>query len=128
VDFELTDRQAQFRDRVRAFVDSEIRPRLGEYREQHSTGARWQPIPLIDELKVKAREAGLWNLFMPPAPAVPMVDEGFGFEGEQLTNLEYALCAEEMGHIPWASEVFNCSAPDTGNMEVLNHILNGARS
>jgi acyl-CoA dehydrogenase len=120
VDFELTDRQAQFRDRVRAFVDSEIRPRLGEYREQHSTGARWQPIPLIDELKVKAREAGLWNLFMPPAPAVPMVDEGFGFEGEQLTNLEYALCAEEMGHIPWASEVFNCSAPDTGNMEVLH--------
>jgi acyl-CoA dehydrogenase len=120
VDFELTDRQAQFRDRVRAFVDSEIRPRLGEYREQHSTGARWQPIPLIDELKVKAREAGVWNLFMPPAPAVPMVDEGFGFEGEPLTNLEYALCAEEMGHIPWASEVFNCSAPDTGNMEVLH--------
>jgi len=120
VDFELTSRQAQFRDRVRAFVDSEIRPRLGGYRQQHSSGDRWQPIPLIDELKAKAREAGLWNLFMPPAPAVPMVDESFAFEGEQLTNLEYALCAEEMGRIPWASEVFNCSAPDTGNMEVLH--------
>ncbi len=120
MDFELTPRQAQFRDRVRAFVDSEIRPRLREFREQHRSGDRWQPIPLTDELKARAREAGLWNLFMPPAPAVPMVDESFAFEGEQLTNLEYALCAEEMGRIPWASEVFNCSAPDTGNMEVLH--------
>jgi len=120
VDFELTPRQAQFRDQVRAFVDSEIRPRLADYRQQHSTGERWQPIPLIDELKTKAREAGLWNLFMPPARAVPMVDDSFDFEGEQLTNLEYALCAEEMGRIPWASEAFNCSAPDTGNMEVLH--------
>jgi acyl-CoA dehydrogenase len=120
VDFELTERQAQFRDRVRGFVDAEIRPRVADYRQQHSTGERWQPIPLIDELKNKARDAGLWNLFMPPARAVPMVDDSFGFEGEQLTNLEYALCAEEMGRIPWASEVFNCSAPDTGNMEVLH--------
>jgi acyl-CoA dehydrogenase len=120
LNFELTERQAQFRDRVRAFIDSEIRPRLIEFREQHSTGDRWQPVPLIDELKATAREAGLWNLFMPPAPAVPMVDDSFAFEGEQLTNLEYALCAEEMGRIPWASEVFNCSAPDTGNMEVLH--------
>ncbi|HET8534186.1 MAG TPA: acyl-CoA dehydrogenase family protein [Sphingomicrobium sp.] len=120
MDFELTPRQAQFRDRVRAFIDSEIRPRQAECRDQHSSGDRWQPIPLLDELKAKAREAGLWNLFMPPAPAVPMVDDSFAFEGEQLTNLEYALCAEEMGRIPWASEVFNCSAPDTGNMEVLH--------
>jgi acyl-CoA dehydrogenase len=120
VDFELTPRQAQFRDRVRAFVDSEIRTRVADYRQQHSSGDRWQPIPLIEELKPGAREAGLWNLFMPPAPAVPMVDDSFDFEGEQLTNLEYALCAEEMGRIPWASEVFNCSAPDTGNMEVLH--------
>jgi len=120
VDFELTSRQAQFRDRVRAFIDSEIRPRHTDYREQHSSGDRWQPIPLIEELKPKAREAGLWNLFMPPAPAIRQVDESFAFEGEQLTNLEYALCAEEMGRIAWASEVFNCSAPDTGNMEVLH--------
>jgi acyl-CoA dehydrogenase len=120
VDFELTPRQAQFRDRVRAFIDSEIRPRQAECRDQHSSGDRWQPIQLLDDLKPKAREAGLWNLFMPPAPNAPMVDDSFAFEGEQLTNLEYALCAEEMGHIPWASEVFNCSAPDTGNMEVLH--------
>jgi acyl-CoA dehydrogenase len=120
VDFELTQRQAHFRDRVRAFVDEHIRPRTGEYQRQHHEGERWQPITLIDELKPKAREAALWNLFMPPAPAVPQVDDSFAFEGEQLTNLEYALCAEEMGHIFWASEVFNCSAPDTGNMEVLH--------
>lgn len=120
MDFELTQRQAHFRDRVRAFVDEHIRPRIGEYREQQSSGDRWQPLEVIEELKPRTREAGLWNLFMPPAPAVPQVDDSFEFEGEQLTNLEYALCAEEMGRIPWASEIFNCSAPDTGNMEVLH--------
>ncbi|MCL6678883.1 acyl-CoA dehydrogenase family protein [Sphingomonas sp. RG327] len=120
MDFELTQRQAHFRDRVRAFVEDQIRPRLGDCRDQHAAGDRWQPLPIIEELKPKAREADLWNLFMPPAPAVPQVDDSFAFEGEQLTNLEYALCAEEMGRIPWASEVFNCSAPDTGNMEVLH--------
>ena len=120
MDFELTERQAHFRDRVRAFVEDEIRPRVDECKAQHLSGDRWQPIQLIEDLKPKAREAGLWNLFMPPAPNVPMVDDSFAFEGEQLTNLEYALCAEEMGRIPWASEVFNCSAPDTGNMEVLH--------
>ena len=120
MDFELTQRQAHFRDRVRAFIDEQVRPRIGDYQSQLSTGDRWQPIGVIDELKPRAREAGLWNLFMPPAPAVPQVDDSFAFEGEQLTNLEYALCAEEMGRIPWASEVFNCSAPDTGNMEVLH--------
>jgi acyl-CoA dehydrogenase len=120
VDFELTERQAHFRDRVRAFVEDEIRPRIADYEAEHQSGDRWQPVQLIEDLKPKAREAGLWNLFMPPAPNVPMVDPSFAFEGEQLTNLEYALCAEEMGRIPWASEVFNCSAPDTGNMEVLH--------
>jgi acyl-CoA dehydrogenase len=120
VDFELTERQAHFRDRVRAFVEDEIRPLIGHQKAQHHNGDRWQPSPLIEDMKPKARDAGLWNLFMPPAPNVPMVDDSFAFEGEQLTNLEYALCAEEMGRIPWASEVFNCSAPDTGNMEVLH--------
>ncbi len=120
MDFSLTERQAHFRDRVRAFIGEYVRPRAADYREQHHSGDRWQPVPLLDELKQKAREAGLWNLFMPPAPAVPQVDDSFDFEGEQLSNLEYAMCAEEMGKIPWASEVFNCSAPDTGNMEVLH--------
>jgi acyl-CoA dehydrogenase len=120
VDFELTERQAHFRDRVRAFIDENVRPRAGDYQRQHSSGDRWQPVDVIEELKPKAREAGLWNLFMPPAPAVPQVDDSFEFEGEQLTNLEYALCAEEMGRLLWSAEVFNCSAPDTGNMEVLH--------
>ena len=75
---------------------------------------------MIEQLKPEAKAAGLWNLFMPPGQALRHVDETFAFEGTQLTNLEYALCAEEMGRIGWASEVFNCSAPDTGNMEVLD--------
>jgi len=120
MDFALTERQARFRDRVRAFIDEHVRPRVGEYQRELASGDRWQPLAVIEELKPRARKAGLWNLFMPPAPAVPQVDDSFDFEGEQLTNLEYALCAEEMGRIPWASEVFNCSAPDTGNMEVLH--------
>ena len=120
MDFDLTERQAFYRDRVRDFVETRIRPRAGEYKPQIDAGDRWQPIPLIEELKPQAREAGLWNLFMPPAPALAHVDDSFAFEGTQLSNLEYALCAEEMGRIGWSSEVFNCSAPDTGNMEVLH--------
>ena len=120
MDFDLTERQAFYRDRVRDFVETRIRPRAAEYKPQIDAGDRWQPIALIEELKPQAREAGLWNLFMPPAPALAHVDDSFAFEGTQLSNLEYALCAEEMGRIGWSSEVFNCSAPDTGNMEVLH--------
>jgi acyl-CoA dehydrogenase len=120
VDFDLTERQAFFRDRVRQFIDSHVRPRVADFKNEVDTGDRWQPLLLIEELKPKAKAAGLWNLFMPPGGALQHVDESFKFEGEQLTNLEYALCAEEMGHILWSAEVFNCSAPDTGNMEVLN--------
>ncbi|WP_239807067.1 acyl-CoA dehydrogenase family protein [Croceicoccus hydrothermalis] len=119
MDFELSDRQREFRDRVRDFIESEIRPRNADYRAQHDEGDPWKTIPVIEELKPKARAAGLWNLFMPPRAGRAHVDDSFTFEGEQLTNLEYALCAEEMGRLPWSSEVFNCSAPDTGNMEVL---------
>jgi acyl-CoA dehydrogenase len=120
LDFDLTERQAFFRDRVRAFIEDHVRPRVGDYKKQIDEGDRWQPIRLIEDLKPVAREAGLWNLFMPPGQALRHVDESFVFEGEQLTNLEYALCAEEMGRILWSAEVFNCSAPDTGNMEVLH--------
>ena len=109
-----------FRDRVRDFIEAEVRPRQAEYHAQVQAGERWTVIPVIDELKEEARRQGLWNLFMPPASPHHPVDDGFAFEGEQLTNLEYALCAEEMGRIPWSSEVFNCSAPDTGDMEVLH--------
>ncbi|HEY9554014.1 acyl-CoA dehydrogenase family protein [Allosphingosinicella sp.] len=120
MDFDLTEREAFHRDRVRAFIDSEIRPRLQDYKDQLAAGDRWQPLPIIEELKPKAKAAGLWNLFMPPGQALAHVDDTFEFEGTQLTNLEYALCAEEMGRILWSAEVFNCSAPDTGNMEVLH--------
>ena len=120
MDFDLTERQSFFRDRVRNFIESQVRPRVAEYKKQIDAGDRWQPIQLIEDLKPIARDAGLWNLFMPPGGALQHVDESFSFEGEQLTNLEYAICAEEMGRILWSAEVFNCSAPDTGNMEVLH--------
>ncbi len=120
MDFDLTEREAFYRDRVRDFVETEIRPCRKVYKEQLNAGDRWQPIDIIEELKPKARAEGLWNLFMPPGHALQHVDDTFEFEGPRLTNLEYALCAEEMGRVSWASEVFNCSAPDTGNMEVFH--------
>ncbi len=120
VDFTLTDRETRMRDRVRAFIDREIRPRQPLYDAQAHDGERWKVLPVIEEVKALARAQGLWNLFMPPGSGHAPVDDSFAFEGEQLTNLEYALCAEEMGRIGWASECFNCSAPDTGNMEVFH--------
>jgi acyl-CoA dehydrogenase len=120
MDFTLTERETHFRDRVKAFIDAEIRPRDAEYRRQSHEGDRWKVIPVIEEVKAKARRQGLWNFFMPPHAGQTHVDDSFAFEGTQLNNLEYALCAEEMGRIGWASECFNCSAPDTGNMEVFH--------
>lgn len=120
MDFTLTERETHFRDRVKAFIQGEIRPRDGEYRAQQKTGDRWKVLPVIEEMKEKAKAAGLWNFFMPPNSGQRHVDDSFAFEGTQLSNLEYALCAEEMGRLGWASECFNCSAPDTGNMEVLH--------
>ena len=120
MDFTLSERETYFRDRVKDFVDQNIRPRNHIYHEQADHGERWKVIPVIEEMKVKAKEAGLWNFFMPPHSGQSHVDDSFEFEGTQLTNLEYALCAEEMGKVGWASECFNCSAPDTGNMEVLH--------
>ena len=120
MDFTLSERETYFRDRVKAFIDAEIAPRNHEYHQQAHEGERWKVIPVIEEVKQKAKAAGLWNFFMPPHSGQMHVDDTFEFEGTQLTNLEYALCAEEMGKIGWASECFNCSAPDTGNMEVLH--------
>ncbi|MBV8237953.1 MAG: acyl-CoA dehydrogenase family protein, partial [Sphingomonas sp.] len=120
MDFTLSERETYFRDRVRDFIDQQIRPQQAEYDRQHHEGDPWKVIPVLEEVKAKAKAAGLWNFFMPPHSGQQHVDDTFEFEGTQLTNLEYALCAEEMGKIGWASECFNCSAPDTGNMEVLH--------
>ncbi len=120
MDFTLSDRETYFRDRVKTFIDQNIRPRQADYDQQAHEGDRWKVIPVIEEMKAKAKAAGLWNFFMPPYSGQTHVDDSFEFEGTQLTNLEYALCAEEMGRVGWASECFNCSAPDTGNMEVLH--------
>jgi acyl-CoA dehydrogenase len=120
MDFSLDPQETEWRDRVRAFMQSEVRPRTADYQAQQREGERWKVLPVVEELKQKARGEGLWNLFMPPSRGPAQVDDSFEFDGPGLTNLQYAFCAEEMGRIGWASEVFNCSAPDTGNMEVLH--------
>src|SRR3954471_21913141 len=120
MDFSLGSPETEWRDRVRAFMDEHVRPRVRFYDAQQLQGERWKVLPVIEQLKEKARAEGLWNLFMPPSRGAVPVDDSFKFEGPGLTNLQYAFCAEEMGRILWSSEAFNCSAPDTGNMEVIN--------
>ncbi len=120
MDFSLGTAETEWRDRVRAFMDEQVRPRIRFYEAQQSQGERWKSLPVIEELKQQARAEGLWNLFMPPSHGGAQVDDSSEFDGPGLTNLQYAFCAEEMGRIGWASEAFNCSAPDTGNMEVLH--------
>jgi len=120
MDFSLGPAEIEWRDRVRAFMDEHIRPRAADYGAEQRDGDRWKIPPIIEELKAKARAEGLWNLFMPPSHGAESVDDSFEFEGPGLTNLQYAFCAEEMGRILWSAEVFNCSAPDTGNMEALH--------
>src|ERR1700740_3244784 len=114
MDFSVSDRQREWLNRVQSFMHKHVRPAVPIYRQQDEAGERWKVIPIVEELKKKAKAEGLWNLFMPPS-----AHEDDEFRGAGLSNLEYALLAEEMGRVSWASEVFNCSAPDTGNMEVL---------
>jgi alkylation response protein AidB-like acyl-CoA dehydrogenase len=120
MDFDLTERQRYWRDRVREFMNTHVVPRQQDYYDQQAVGSRWKVLQVVEDEKAKAKAAGIWNLFMPPTSGRVHVDDTFEFDGPGLTNLEYALCAEEMGRIGWGSEVFNCSAPDTGNMEVLH--------
>ncbi len=106
--FQFSDRVRELEARLRAFMDQHIYPHEALYASQIAEGNRWKPVPIVEELKPKARDAGLWNVFMP--------DKEYG---AGLSNFEYAPLCEIMGRSAMAPEVFNCSAPDTGNMEVL---------
>ncbi|PTA67180.1 acyl-CoA dehydrogenase family protein [Deinococcus arcticus] len=111
--FDLSPRTRDLHVRLQRFMDAHIYPNEAAVRDQIDTGDRWAPLPLLETLKEQARAEGLWNLFLPPA------SDPQGRFGAGLTNLDYAPLCELMGRVWWAPEVFNCSAPDTGNMEVL---------
>ena len=106
--FEFSDKVKELQKRVSAFMDEYIYPNEKTFFAQINEGDRWQPTTIVEELKKKAKAQGLWNLFLPESEY-----------GAGLTNLEYAPLCEIMGRSTMAPEVFNCSAPDTGNMEVL---------
>jgi acyl-CoA dehydrogenase len=108
MDFRYSDKVEVLRQRLIAFMDQHIYPNEARYESEIAAGDRWQPSAVMEELKATARKAGLWNLFLPDSA-----------RGAGLSNLDYAPLAEIMGHSELAPEAFNCSAPDTGNMEVL---------
>ena len=106
---EHSDKVVDLQRRLTAFMDEHVYPNETTYHRQIDDGDRWEPTAIVEELKPKARAAGLWNLFLPESEY-----------GAGLTNVEYAPLCEIMGRVPvFGPEVFNCSAPDTGNMEVL---------
>ena len=107
MDFDHSAKVRELQARLTAFMDAHVYPNEKRFHDEVDEGDRWQPTRVIEELKGKARAAGLWNLFLPASE-----------RGAGLTNLEYAPLCEIMGRVYWAPEVFNCSAPDTGNMEV----------
>jgi acyl-CoA dehydrogenase len=108
MNFEYSAKVKALQQRLQAFMDQHIYPNEKHYEEEVRSGDRWQPTGIIEKLKEEARAADLWNLFLPESA-----------RGAGLTNLEYAPLCEIMGRVHWAPEVFNCSAPDTGNMETL---------
>jgi acyl-CoA dehydrogenase len=108
MDFAFSAKVEALREKVRGFMDDHIYPNEARYAAEIAAGDRWQPSAIMERLKDKARAAGLWNLFLPESE-----------RGAGLTNLEYAPLCEIMGRSPLAPEAFNCSAPDTGNMEVI---------
>ena len=110
--FDYSPKVQDLRARVDGFMQEHVYPNerrfYAEIEDNTRKGERWTPTRIVEELKVKAKAAGLWNLFLPDSPY-----------GAGLKNIEYAPLAEIMGRVPWASEVFNCNAPDTGNMETI---------
>lgn len=106
--FELSPKSTELQKQLKAFMDKHVYPNEEEYYRQLNKGDRWDIVPLIETLKKRAKAENLWNLFLPESEY-----------GAGLTNLEYAPLCEIMGRVPWASEIFNCAAPDTGNMETL---------
>ena len=117
MDFDFDEKTANALDQLTKFMDAHIYPNEKEYYEKFNAQEdRWQIPPMMEELKEKAKEAGLWNLFLPHSDAGP------GF-----SNLQYAPLCEQMGRVGFASEVFNCSAPDTGNMETIERYGNDAQ-
>jgi acyl-CoA dehydrogenase len=115
MDFNYSSRQRELLDRLRAFISEYVAPAQATFDAQLAAD-RWRSPAILSALKAKAKMAGLWNLFLPPSPA----HDHNGLHGAGLCNLDYAPLAEEMGRIIWSSEIFNCSAPDSGNMEILH--------
>ncbi len=105
MDFNYSTKTRELQQNLQKFMDENIYPNEQAFHDEINSGDRWQPLQLIEDLKAQAKTKNLWNLFLP--------------EISGLSNVEYAPLAEIMGRVPWSSEVFNCSAPDTGNMEVL---------
>jgi acyl-CoA dehydrogenase len=118
MNFEPSAKAREYLDRVQRFMHEHVYPNESRYAEEVARD-RWQPARVIEELKAKARAAKLWNLFLPPDSSPHDDEHGAGPHEDGLTNLEYAPLCELMGRSTMAAEVFNCSAPDTGNMEVL---------
>ncbi len=116
MDFEYSARSQDLIARVSAFMDVHIFPNEKRFYDEVAEGDRWQPTAIMEEMKAKAKAAGLWNLFLPESKS-----------GAGLNNLEYAPLCELMGRVIWAPEVFNCSAPDTGNMETLERYATPAQ-
>ena len=118
MDFDFSPKTKNLQVQVQRFMDDHVYPAEADYKAEleanTAAGKRWSALQTIEKLKPKAKAAGLWNLFLPVDSA-----QASGYSGAGLTNQEYAPLAEIMGRVPWASEVFNCSAPDTGNMETI---------
>jgi len=113
MNFDYSTKTRELQQKLQAFMDAHIYPNEKAFEEEINSGNRWQPLQIMEDLKAQAKSESLWNLFLP--------------EASGLSNLEYAPLAEMMGRVVWSSEVFNCSAPDTGNMEVLERYGSNAQ-